>query len=60
MTKRPDIRDICADQDGQASIEWVLVLAAFVLPMVAALNLLLEVLVEHYRMVSFLETLSFP
>ena len=49
-----------ADQTGQATIEWVLVLVAFVLPMVYVLNLLLSVLVEHYRMVTFLETLPFP
>lgn len=60
MTARPRIRELWADQDGQASIEWVMVLVAFVLPMVAALNMLLEMLVEHYRMVSFLETLAFP
>ena len=36
------------------------VTAVFVLPMVAVLNLLLSVLVAHYRMVTFLETLPLP
>lgn len=49
-----------ADQLGQAKVEWVLLLVAFGLPMVAIFAKLVEVLVEHYRMITFLETLPFP
>jgi Flp pilus assembly pilin Flp len=49
-----------ADQRGQAAVEWVLVLVAFGLPMVVVFAKLLDVLVEHYRMITFLETLPFP
>ena len=51
---------LAADESGQTTIEWALVLAFFVLPMVAVLNMLLSVLVAHYRMVTFLETLPLP
>ena len=48
------------DQRGQVSVEYTLVLAAFGLPMVTAFAWLLGVLAEHYRMVTFIETLPFP
>ena len=57
---RPNILELAGDESGQTTIEWALVLLAFVLPMIALLNMLLSVLVEHYRMVTFLETLPFP
>jgi len=60
MTRCRDIRQLPADQGGQTTVEWALLLAVFVLPMVYVLNLLLGVLVAYYRMVTFLETLPFP
>lgn len=57
---RPRLRDIHNDQAGQASIEYMLVLLAFIIPLVYFLDLLLDVLVVHYRTVTFLETLPFP
>lgn len=54
------IAKLHADQRGQAAVEWVLVLVAFGLPMVVVFAKLLDVLVEHYRMITFLETLPFP
>jgi hypothetical protein len=48
------------DQRGQASVEWVLLMVAFGLPMVWVFARLLEVLAEYYRMITFLETLPFP
>ena len=60
MTRRRNIRQLPGDQSGQTTVEWALLLAAFVLPMVYVLNLLLGVLVAYYRMVTFLETLPFP
>jgi Flp pilus assembly pilin Flp len=55
-----NIQKLSADENGQTTIEWVLLLTVFVLPMVWVLNMLLAVLVEHYRMVTFFETLPFP
>ena len=61
MTRtQPDILALADDESGQTTIEWALVLLVFVLPMIVLLNMLLSVLVEHYRMVTFLETLPFP
>ena len=54
------ILHLARDEGGQTTIEWALVLVAFVIPMIAVLNKLLSVLVLHYRMVTFLETLPFP
>jgi len=48
------------DQRGQASVEWVMLMVAFGLPMVWVFARLLEVLAEYYRMITFLETLPFP
>jgi hypothetical protein len=42
------------------TIEWSLVLAAVALPMYFVLMLLLDVLVGHYQMVTYLQTLPFP
>jgi Flp pilus assembly pilin Flp len=49
-----------SDRRGQTAVEWVLLLAFFALPMVVVLGLLLAVLAEMYRMVTFLEGLPFP
>lgn len=48
------------DQRGQATVEWVLLLVGFGLPMFWVFGRLLEVLVEYYRMITFLELLPFP
>lgn len=55
-----NIMDLHADQSGQASIEWVLLLVAVILPMVYLLNMLLDFMVDFYGMVVFIETLPFP
>jgi len=54
------LRKLGADQAGQATLEWVMLLAAFGLPMTYVFFKLLGILTEHYRMVTFLETLPFP
>ena len=51
---------LAGDQTGQTTVEWVLLLVVFALPMIYVFKLLLATLVEHYRMVSFLETLPYP
>ena len=55
-----NILRLSGDETAQTTVEWVLLVVAFVLPTVWLLNLLLAVLVEHYRMVAFFETLPFP
>ena len=42
------------------TIEWALVLAAVALPMYFVVVLCVNVLVAHFQMVTFLETLPFP
>jgi Flp pilus assembly pilin Flp len=48
------------DQAGQATLEWMLLLVVFGLPMVFVFATLMNVLCEHYRMVTFFQTLPFP
>jgi hypothetical protein len=42
------------------TLEWTLVLAAVALPMYFVLKVCMWLLVGHYQMVSFLQTLPFP
>jgi len=49
-----------ADASAQMTVEWALVLAAVVLPMYFVLALCVNLLVAHYQMVTFMETLPFP
>ena len=58
--RRRSLREIHDDQTGQATVEYMLILIGFIIPLIYFLNLLLDVLVVHYRTVSFLETLPFP
>ena len=53
-------RLLVTDQRGQTTIEWALLLVGFVLPMIYVFRTLLAVLGEHYKLVTFLETLPFP
>jgi Flp pilus assembly pilin Flp len=48
------------DQAGQTTIEWALLLGALGIPLIYVMILLLGALGEHYRMVTFLETLPLP
>ena len=48
------------DDAGQATIEYTLIIAVFGIPMILLCRVLLSILVEHYRMVTFLETLPYP
>jgi hypothetical protein len=51
---------LTADERGQMTIEWALVLAAFALPMFYVIRTCIDLLVAHYQMVTFLITLPFP
>ena len=63
---RPDrltlrlLKRLSADAAGQMTIEWALVLAAVALPMYYVCVTCLKVLVAHFQMIMFLETLPFP
>jgi Flp pilus assembly pilin Flp len=54
------LRRLWADQRGQTTIEYALLLAVIGLPAVAAFGLMLAILAENYKMVTFLELLPFP
>ena len=54
------LRSVLSDNTGQAMIEYTLILAVFGIPMILLCRALLSILVEHYRMVTFLETLPYP
>lgn len=51
---------LASDKSGQVTLEWALVLAAFALPMYFVLTVCLNLLVAHFQMVTFMETLPFP
>ncbi len=51
---------VLSDDAGQATIEYTLIVAVFGIPMILLCRVLLSILVEHYRMVTFLETLPYP
>jgi Flp pilus assembly pilin Flp len=54
------LRRLWADERGQTTIEYALLLVAIGLPAIAAFGLLVSILAENYRMVTFLELLPFP
>ena len=54
------VQSLQIDKAGEATIEWALVLAAIALPMYFVFRICLDLLVAHYQMVSFIETLPFP
>ncbi len=49
-----------ADQAGQTTVEWALILVGFGLPMYFVFKLLATILAENYKMLTFIETLPFP
>jgi len=54
------IRDLHGDRTGQTTIEWALLLVGIGIPLIYVFGLLLDVLAELYKMVSFIVTLPFP
>jgi len=49
-----------AGERGATSVEYVLLLITFVLPMMVVLKILLNMLIYSYRMVTYWITLPFP
>ncbi|MHC4982627.1 MAG: Flp family type IVb pilin [Planctomycetota bacterium] len=58
--RRLAYRKLLADESGQTTVEWTLLLVVFALPMYLVFKMLVDVLAAHYRMVTFMETLPFP
>ncbi len=54
------LKRLWSDERGQTTIEYALLLAVIGLPAVAAFGLMVSILAENYRMVTFLELLPFP
>ena len=54
------LRRLWTDERGQTTIEYALLLAVVGLPSVAAFGLMLAILAENYKMVTFLELMPFP
>ena len=54
------LRRLWADERGQTTIEYALLLVAIGLPAIGVFGLLVSILAENYRMVTFLELLPFP
>ena len=51
---------LLADEAGQTTVEWALIMAGIGLPLAWLFYLCVIGLAEHYRMVTFMETLPFP
>lgn len=45
---------------GQLTLEWAMVLVVVALPMYFVIKLCMALLVAHFQMVSFMETIPFP
>ena len=54
------LKRLGADDAGQMTVEWALVLALVALPMYFVCATCLKLLVAHFQMITFLETLPFP
>ena len=54
------LKRLGADDSGQMTVEWALVLALVALPMYFVCATCLKLLVAHFQMIAFLETLPFP
>jgi Flp pilus assembly pilin Flp len=60
VTTIKTIQAIGTDQCGQTTVEWSLLLAAFGLPMIYVLAMLLATLAGHYRTLTCVLTLPMP
>ncbi|NQU75959.1 MAG: hypothetical protein HQ546_06590 [Planctomycetes bacterium] len=53
-------RRLCAEERGQTTIEWALIVAVVALPMLVVFRICLNLLVAKYRMITFLNSMPFP
>lgn len=48
------------DDSGETTVEYALLLAGLLAPITVMLAMLLKMLIDHYRMLTFVETLPLP
>ena len=60
MRTQRQVGKLSADETGQTTIEYALLLAAVALPMMFVFRMLLSILAELYKMTAFLIGLPFP
>ena len=54
------LRRLTSDEAGQMTLEWALVMVVIALPFLAVFRLLLKLIVAHFQMVTFMQSLPFP
>ena len=60
LTVKRRIATLSADESGQTTIEYALLLAAIVLPLMVVFRMLLGILAALYEMIVFMIGLPFP
>ena len=60
LTAKRRIATLSADESGQTTIEYALLLAAVVLPLMVVFRMLLGILATLYEMIVFMIGLPFP
>jgi Flp pilus assembly protein TadG len=48
------------DESGAATLEMALLAAAVIIPSVYVIDLAMDVIISHYRMITFINSLPFP
>ncbi len=59
-TEPPEKQSLLSDQTAATTLEWALLLAAIALPSYFAIKLSLQLLTDHYRMMTTLNGIPFP
>jgi len=54
------LRRLTQEEAGQMTIEWAMVMTVVALPFLAIFRLCLKVMVAHFQMVTFMQSLPFP
>lgn len=55
-----DAAGLSGNQGGATTLEWTLLLVAMALPSYLLIKISLDILLAHYRMISFINSLPFP
>jgi len=55
-----NLGELHRDQAGQTSLEWVMVLVAFGIPLITLFKLASDALAAHYSRITFFQSLPFP
>lgn len=58
--EQSESRSLWSDDAGATTLEWALLLAAIALPSYFAIKLTLQLLTDHYRMMTTLNGIPFP